>query len=62
MAEVEKSLRYRVNVTRGMSGAFSFEATVDGLGYTMDEVLNRSDEVMEALEKRYPFQAPRPKS
>lgn len=51
--EVEKSLRYRINISRGMKGTFSFEATVDAEGYTEDEVLFFSDSLVAQLEKRY---------
>lgn len=56
MPEVNKSLRYRVNISRGMKGGLSFEATVDGEGYEMDEVLAKSDELVKKLETRYPPQ------
>ena len=53
--EVQKSIRYRVNISRGMKGAVSFEATVDMEGYEMEVVLNHSDALVEELEKRYPI-------
>lgn len=53
--EIERSLRYRINISRGMKGNKSFEATVDGLGYEMDEVLEKSDELVKKLESRYPL-------
>ena len=52
--DVTKSLRYRVNISRGMKGGVSFEATVDGDGFTMDEVLAESDKLVAELVKRYP--------
>ncbi len=54
--EVNKSLRYRINVSRGMKGGVSFEATVDGENYEMDEVLAKSDELVKKLKGRYPVQ------
>lgn len=51
---MERSLRYRVNISRGMKGGFSFEATVDGLEIPMDEVLEESDKLVKALMERYP--------
>lgn len=54
--EVEKSLRYRVNISRGMKGSVSFEATVDGEGFAMDDILRISDAFVAELEKRYPIQ------
>ena len=52
--EVNKSLRYRVNISRGMKGSISFEATVDGEGYTQREILLESDSLVASLESRYP--------
>ncbi len=52
--EATKSLRRRVNVSRGMKGGVSFEATVDGENYTQEEILKELDALVEALEKRYP--------
>ncbi len=51
----EKSLRYRVNISRGMKGAVSFEAAVDGTGYTQEQVLEASDRLVAQLEQRYPI-------
>lgn len=53
MAE-EKSLRYRVNVSTSVKGIKTWDCTVDGLGYEMDEVLVKRDELVSKLEKRYP--------
>jgi hypothetical protein len=51
----ERSLRYRVNVSTSVKGIKTFDCTVDGLGYDMDEVLAKSDELVKKLEKRYPI-------
>ena len=53
--EIEKSIRYRINISRGMKGSFSYEATVDGENYTREEVLIFSDQLVAALESRYPI-------
>ena len=53
--EVEKSLRHRVSISRGMKGNVSFEATVEGTGYTQDEILAKSDSLVAELELRYPI-------
>ena len=53
--EITKSLRYRVNISRGMKGSVSFEATVDGTGYSQDEILHASDKLVSQLEERYPI-------
>jgi len=51
---VEKSLRFRVNVAISTKGQKTWENTVDGVGYSMDEVLIMSDMLVKELEKRYP--------
>ncbi len=53
--EVEKSLRYRVNVSISTKNVTTWDCTVDGLGYTMAEVLTESDKSVALLEKRYPI-------
>ena len=53
--EITKSIRYRINISRGMKGSVSFEATVDGEGFSMEEILTESDKLVFELEKRYPF-------
>jgi hypothetical protein len=52
--EVTQSLRYRINISRGMKGGCSFEATVDAEGYDMSAVLDASDKLVKKLEERYP--------
>ena len=54
--ELERSLRYRVNISRGMKGGLSFEATVDGQNFTMEEVLAESDKLVSELSRRYPLE------
>ena len=54
MSEVTKSLRYRVNVSTSVKGVKTFECTVDGEGFTMDEILAESDKLVAELTKRYP--------
>ena len=54
MTEIERSLRYRVNVTQTSTGKKGFDCTVDAEGYLMIEVLAKSDRLVEELEKRYP--------
>ncbi len=55
--EVTKSLRYRVNVSTSVKGIKTFDCTVDGEGFTMDEVLTESDKLVAELVKRYPAPA-----
>ena len=52
--ELERSVRYRVNVKETAKRDKYWECTVDGTGYTMEEVLEESDKLVEALDKRYP--------
>ncbi len=54
--EVTKSLRYRVNVSTSVKGVKTWDCTVDGEGFTQDEVLAESDELVKKLEDRYPIQ------
>lgn len=55
MAEVEKSLRYRVNIDISAKGIKKWECTVDGTGYEMEEVLAKSADIVAQLEKLYPI-------
>jgi hypothetical protein len=52
--EASTEIRYRVNITRGMQGRISWDATVDVTGLSMEEVLWKSDELTAQLELRYP--------
>jgi len=54
MTEANKSLRYRVNVSISVKGVKTWDCTVDGENYEMDEVLAKSDELVKKLETRYP--------
>jgi len=53
---MKQSLRYRVNVSTSVKGVKTWDCTVDGEGYEMDEILDRSDELVGKLEQRYPIQ------
>ena len=53
MTEINRSLRYRVNVSTSVKGVKTWDCTVDGEGYEMDEVLAKSDELVSKLEQRY---------
>ena len=52
--EVTVSKRYRVNISRGMTGKYAWECTVDIEGGTMFEVLEDSDILRAELDTRYP--------
>jgi len=54
--EIQKSLRYRVNVKVLAKGNKTWDCTVDGENFTMDEVLVESDKLVKELEKRYPIE------
>lgn len=54
--EIQKSLRYRVGVSTSVKGIKTFDCTVDGQNYEMDEVLEKSDELVQKLEQRYPIE------
>jgi len=51
---VEQSLRYRVNISTSVKGVKTWEATVDGSGFTEAEILAFSDSLVAQLERRYP--------
>ncbi len=52
--EVEKGLRYRVNVSTSVKGIKTWDCTVEGENYSMMEILEKSDALVGMLEKRYP--------
>ena len=54
MAE-EKVLRHRVNISTSVKGIKTWECTVDGTGFTQEEILAESDKLVAQLEKRYPI-------
>ena len=56
MPEITRSLRFRVNVSTSVKGVKTWDATVDGDNYTMEEVLAESDKLVLELGKRYPPQ------
>ena len=53
--EIEKSLRYRINISISVKAVKTWDCTCDGNGFTMEEILERSDSLVKALEKRYPI-------
>lgn len=52
--EIEKSLRFRINIKETAKKDKYWEFTVDGTGYTDDEILEKSDALQKKLEARYP--------
>jgi len=51
----ERKLRYRIQVGTSVKGVKTWDCTVDGEGFTMEEVLDRSDALVKELETRYPI-------
>ncbi len=54
--EIERSVRYRINISTSVKGIKTWDCTVDISGATMEEVLTESDALVKALDKRYTFQ------
>jgi len=52
--EIERSKRYRVNVSTSVKGIKTYDCTVDMTGTTQEEVLAESDSLVAELDKRYP--------
>ena len=53
--EVQKSIRYRVNISTSVKGVKTWDCTVDGEGFTLEEILSESDLLVARLEGRYPI-------
>jgi hypothetical protein len=53
---INKSIRRRVKVTSTTKGVKSWECTVDGEGYTEEEILAASDSLVKKLDEKYPAQ------
>ncbi len=51
---MEKSLRYRVNISISVKGVKTWDCTCDGTEYSEAEILEKSDSLVKELEKRYP--------
>ena len=54
MTELEKSTRYRINISTSVKGVHTFDSTVDMLNASMEEVLAESDKLVLELDRRYP--------
>ena len=52
--EEGRSLRRRVNVSISTRGQRTWDTTVDGVGYSREEILAESDALVRAMETRYP--------
>ena len=53
--EVQKSIRYRVNISTSVKGVKTFDCTVEMENAPMGDVLTASDLLVKELEKRYPI-------
>ena len=61
MAEINRSIRYRINISRGMTGKTSWDATVEisddydlDAAFHRERILDLSDDLVVELSKRYP--------
>jgi hypothetical protein len=54
MSEIERTKRYRINVSTSVKGIKTYDCTVDMAGFTMEETLAESDRLVAELDKRYP--------
>ena len=54
MAEVSYKTRRRVNVSTSVKGVHSYDATVEIIDGSNEEVLAESDALVKALDLRYP--------
>lgn len=54
--EETKSKRYRIQISTTSKGLKSYEAVVDMTGFTQEEVLTESDNLVKELDSRYPPQ------
>ena len=52
---MDKSLRYRVNISTSIKGVKTWDCTCDGENLSMEEILTESDKLVKELEKRYPI-------
>ena len=55
MMEIQKSLRYRINIKVSTKGQKQWDCTVDGEGWCQEGILQLSDNLVLQLEKRYPI-------
>ena len=53
MEQQQRVWRQRINVSTTSKGAYSFDCTVEGTGFTQEEVLEESDRLVAALRERY---------
>jgi hypothetical protein len=51
---MEKTIRYRINVSTSVKGVKTYECTVDAENYEMVDVIRKSDELVAILDAKYP--------
>jgi len=54
MTELNKKVRYRINVSVSTRGVYTWDCTVDAEGFTQDEVVLESKELVARLKLLYP--------
>ncbi len=53
--EIQKSIRYRINISTSVKGIKTWDGTVDADNMDMEGVFALSDKMVKELEKRYPI-------
>ena len=54
--EIKQPLRIRINTSTSVKGIITFDCTVEGIGWTQEEILTQHDMLMSQLKNRYPAQ------
>ena len=54
LLSAERGLRRRISVSTSVKGVKTWDCAVDGTGYSLADILGMSDEIVKALEARYP--------
>ena len=54
MTQETSKFRHRINVSISTKGVKTWDSTVEGTGFTQEEVLAESDRLVKALQTRYP--------
>ena len=52
--KIQKSHRYRVNISTSVKGVKTWDCIVEGENWDMADLLLESDRLVEQLERRYP--------
>ena len=53
MEQPERTWRHRINVSTTSKGLHSYDCTVEGVGFTLEEALAESDALVAELDARY---------